>query len=76
MHGCQHVLLALRGIGGQQVIQRRREFGVADFRDRFRIAARLSGPPSVKQAEPELQAENIPYRFIHALDIDLMLSDQ
>ena len=40
MHRCQHPLLALRGIGGQQVEQGRGEFGMPDFGDRFGIAAR------------------------------------
>ena len=40
MHRRQHPLLALRGIGGQQVEQGRGELRMADFGDGFRIAAR------------------------------------
>ena len=40
MHGRQHALLALRGIGGEQVVQRRGVFRMLDLGDRFRIAAR------------------------------------
>ena len=40
MHRRQHPLLALRGIGGEQVEQRCGEFGMFDFCDGFRIAAR------------------------------------
>ena len=40
MHRRQHPLLALRGIGREQVEQGRRELGVLDLRDGFRIAAR------------------------------------
>ena len=40
MHRRQHPLLALRGVGGQEVEQGRGEFGMPDFGDGFRIAAR------------------------------------
>jgi hypothetical protein len=40
MHGRQHALLALHGIGGEQIEQGGGEFGMLDFGDRFRIAAR------------------------------------
>ncbi len=40
MHGRQHPLLALGGIGGQQVEQGRGKSGMPDFGNGFRIAAR------------------------------------
>ena len=40
MHRRQHPLLALRGIGGKQVEQRRGKPGMPDFGDGFGIAAR------------------------------------
>ncbi len=40
MHARQHPLLALRGIGGEQVEQGRGEFGMLDLGDRFRITTR------------------------------------
>ena len=40
MHRRQHPLLALRGIGGEQVEQGCGEFGMPDFGDGFGIAAR------------------------------------
>ena len=40
MHRRQHALLALHGIGGKQIEQRRGELGMPDLGDRFRIAAR------------------------------------
>jgi hypothetical protein len=40
MHRRQHTLLALHGVGGEQVEQGGGEFGMLDFGDRFRIAAR------------------------------------
>ncbi len=40
MHRGQHPLLALRGIGGEQVEQGCGKFGMADFGDGFRVSAR------------------------------------